>query len=64
MQKPKNLLDPKFKYVPARDTNIAKTFARLRREQAKIKAMAKATVTPIKSKRKEASMNAGAPPLP
>lgn len=28
------ILDRKFKYVPAARTNIAKTFARIRREQA------------------------------
>jgi hypothetical protein len=50
MEKSSKLLDPKFKYVPARNTNIAKTFARIRREQAKIEALTKATVTPIKKR--------------
>lgn len=51
MHKPTRLLDPQFKYVPARDTNIAKTFARLRREQAKAKALTKAAVIPINKDR-------------
>ena len=51
MHKPTRLLDPQFKYVPARDTNIAKTFARLRREQAMAKTPAKATVIPINKER-------------
>lgn len=29
-----SLLDPKFKYVPASQTNVARTFARIRRELA------------------------------
>ncbi len=46
MHKPTRLLDPGFKYVPARNTNIAKTFARIRREQARA-AAAQANVIPI-----------------
>ncbi len=26
------LMDPKFKYVPAAETNVAKTFARIRKQ--------------------------------
>jgi hypothetical protein len=47
MRRPTTLLDPNFKYVPARDTNIAKTFARLRKEQAKARALTSATVISI-----------------
>ena len=28
------LLDPRFKYVPASKTDVSKTFARIRRQQA------------------------------
>jgi hypothetical protein len=56
MCKPTRLLDPGFKYVPARHTNIAKTFARDRREQARAcaSAVAKATVIPINKERNHA----------
>ena len=30
----RSILDPKFKYVPSASTDIRKTFARVRREQA------------------------------
>lgn len=52
--KPTSILDPKFKYVTSKDTNIAKTFARIRREQEQAKAAQKAVVTPIKKERKKA----------
>jgi len=29
-----NILDPRFKYIPAAKTDIAKTFARIKREMA------------------------------
>lgn len=33
--KPPSLLDPEFKYVSSNETDIKKTFARIRRELAK-----------------------------
>ncbi len=45
--KPASILDPKFRYVPARDTNIAKTFSRIRREMAEAEKQ-KAAVTHLK----------------
>jgi hypothetical protein len=44
----KSILDPKFKYTKAVATDIRKTFARVRREQAK--AALPATVVPIRKK--------------
>lgn len=51
MERPTRLLDPRFKYVPARETDIAKTFARIRREQAKARALGRAAVIPINKER-------------
>jgi hypothetical protein len=34
MRKP-SLLDPNFRYVPARETNVAETFRRIREELAR-----------------------------
>ena len=49
----KSLLDPSFKYVPAASTDIRKTFARIRREQAKAnEAEANVKVMPLVVKRK------------
>lgn len=33
--KPTRLLDPRFKWVPSDKTDIRKTFAKIRKEQAK-----------------------------
>ncbi len=35
-----NILDPRFRYTPACATDISKTFARVRREQAAARAVA------------------------
>lgn len=52
-----NILDPAFKYVPAAQTDIRKTFARIKREQkvaleaqAKADAEAKAKTVVLKKK--------------
>ena len=38
-----NILDPRFRYIPASKTDLRKTFARIRREQkAQCEAQAKA----------------------
>lgn len=47
--KPTRLLDPRFKWVPADKTNIRKTFARIRKEQAT--AEVRSVVTPIKMRK-------------
>ena len=36
--KPKSILDPDFKYIPAAKTDLKKTFARIRRELKEAKA--------------------------
>ena len=47
------LLDPRFKYVPAAKTDVAKTFDRIRREMAeKEKVEAMKNVKPIKQRKK------------
>lgn len=45
--KPTSILDPRFKYVPSEKTNIAKTFARIRREREQM-ATLKSNVAQIK----------------
>lgn len=37
MKPPKSILDPEFKYVHSSKTSLAKTFARIRREQEAIR---------------------------
>lgn len=44
-----SVLDPNWKYVSAADTNIAKTFARIRREMKEREAK---TVTHIETRRR------------
>lgn len=46
----KSILDPSFKYVPSASTDLRKTFARVRREQAQAKAAPPVNVAPIKRK--------------
>ena len=55
----KSILDPSFHYTPSTQTDLRKTFARVRREMAKAKAAAEAdklaaplpVVVPMKVKR-------------
>lgn len=54
MTKPKSLLDPNFVYVPAAETNLRKTFARVRRELAKERAVERdKVVTPITGRKQK-----------
>ena len=34
--KPKSILDPTFRYISSDDTDVRKTFARIRREQRRL----------------------------
>lgn len=52
----KSILDPSFKYVSSTSTDLRKTFARIRREQQKVKAEQEAKVQPIQQA-KERKMN-------
>lgn len=48
----KSILDPTFRYVPAAQTDIRKTFARVRREM-KQAAEARNKVVPINAKKEQ-----------
>lgn len=48
----KSILDRSFRYVPAAHTDLRKTFARIRREQAQAKTAQPVNVAPIKQVRK------------
>jgi len=43
----KSILDPTFKYVPAAKTDVAATFARIRKEQRAQEAETRRVVRPI-----------------
>jgi len=45
----KSILDPTFQYVPAVETDLKKTFARIRREQERAKAVAGAAASNVKA---------------
>jgi hypothetical protein len=49
----KSILDPSFKYTPAHETDIRKTFDRIRANQAKAAEGAPKTVVPIVKKGKQ-----------
>jgi hypothetical protein len=44
----RSILDPSFNYVPSTQTDLRKTFSRIRREMAKAKAAVPTKVTSIK----------------
>jgi hypothetical protein len=44
----KTILDPTFRYVPSRETDITKTFERIRREREAAASGARDTVVPLK----------------
>jgi len=48
----KSILDPTFRYVPAAKTDVAATFARIRREQRATEAERVRVVRPIAPPRK------------
>ena len=59
----KSILDPSFRYTKSVDTDLRKTFARIRREQRKVEqsqaaaeAEAKNKVLPIKQRQREAAV--------
>lgn len=43
-----NILDPRFKYIPAARTNVAATFARIRKEMKAKEEAEKRKVQPLK----------------
>lgn len=43
----KSILDPKFRYTSSVNTDVRKTFARVRREQAQQQARQQQQVTPL-----------------
>jgi single-stranded DNA-binding protein len=52
MKPTKPITDPSFKYTPAAETNVALTFARVRRELKKQQQPQPTNVTPLKAKPK------------
>ena len=44
----KTIFDPTFRYVPSRETDITKTFERIRREREAAASGARDTVVPLK----------------